>query len=290
MTQLPLVEIFCEGNSFIGYGHIRRSITLANRLKKDGINVRLTGLSATARMMLPLLQPTNHKASVSLFDSPLNIDHQILTAKKQDQITVTLDWFGESLPDVNIVVYPHKEVRASQRTYVGFEYILVRDEIALLSRTKTSAINGNVLIVLGGADVLGQGHMVARQLSDIGLDVTLVQGPLARATQMELGFRVLINPPELPELMKKCDWVVTNGGGCLFESLALGKAAYIIPQTDAETKIASFVLDKGAALGLGIDGLRQFDLNEINQVQKKGGMLIDDRGAHRISAIIKGLL
>jgi spore coat polysaccharide biosynthesis predicted glycosyltransferase SpsG len=290
MTKLPLVEIFCEGNEFVGYGHIRRSITLANRLKKDGVDVRLIGISESARLMLPLSKPINNKACVAIFDSHFGIDNHLLEAKKKGQITITLDWFGKTIPDVNIAVYPHEEVRATQIAYVGFEYILVRDEIALLPRSKTSAMNENVLIVLGGADVLGQGHLVARYLSDKGLNVTLVQGALAKAKQMELGFNVRINPPELPELLKSCDWAVTNGGGCLFEALALGKAAYILPQTDAEMKIASFVLGKGAALGIGFDGLRQFDSNEINQVQKNGETLIDGRGAHRISAIIKGLL
>jgi spore coat polysaccharide biosynthesis predicted glycosyltransferase SpsG len=290
MTQRPLVEIFCEGNDNVGYGHIRRSLTLASRLKKDGLDVRMKGLSESANLLLPLSKAPNRRAEIIIFDSPSDIDNQLLAAQKSNQITVALDWFGSTIPDVNIAVYPHKDVLATKMTYVGFEYILIRDEIALLERCENSRKDGGVLVILGGADALGQGHRVARYLSDKGLDVTLVQGPLAKSTKMELGFNVLINPPELPQLLKACDWVVTNGGGCLFEALTLGKAAYILPQSNAEMKIASFVFGKGAALGVGVDGLRKFDFNEIDQVQKKAATLVDGHGAYRISAIIKGLL
>lgn len=290
MNRRPLVEIFCEGNEKVGYGHIRRSSTLAARLERDGVDVRVGGLSGNARRMLPPPKHTGRAARVVIFDSLFGIDNQIRAAHERGQITVALDWFGETIPNVNVAVYPHGEVRATREAYIGFEYILVREEIALHPRRQPDGRTNRVLVLLGGGDLLGQGHEASRYLRDHGLEVTLVQGPLARNTEEDAGYRVLVNPTELPQLLASCDWAVTNGGGCLFEALCLGKAVFVLPQSDAEMKIALFVQERGAALGIGLDSLRKVHSDELGPVAECGVKLIDGRGAERVSAIIRGQL
>lgn len=290
MNERPFIEIFCEGNEKVGYGHIRRSFTLAARLEKDGVDVRVSGLSESARRMLPALKHTGREARVVIFDAPFGIDDQICAAHERNQITVALDWFGETIPDVNIAIYPHGEVRAIRAAYVGFEYILVREEIVSLLRTQPSGRADHVLIFLGGGDLLGQGHDVARRLRDLGLDVVLVQGPLAKAREGGVGYSVLVNPSELPQLLNSCDWTVTNGGGCFFEALCVGKAAFVLPQSDAEMKIACFAQERGAVLGIGLDSLRRFHSDELEPAAECGVKLIDGQGAERVSAIVLGLL
>lgn len=290
MSERPLIEIFCEGNKKVGYGHIRRSSTLAARLERDGVDVRISGLSENAHRMLPALKHTGRAARVVIFDSLFGIDDQILAAHERGQITVALDWFGETIPNVNIAVYPHGEVRATREAYVGFEYILVREEIALFPRTQPTGKANHVLIFLGGGDLLDQGHEASRRLRDHGFDVTLVQGPLAKATEAGAGYRVLVNPSELPQLLTSCDWTVTNGGGCFFEALCVGKAAFVLPQSDAEMKIARFAQERDAVLGIGLDSLRGFHPAELVPVAECGTRLADGRGAERVSAIVRGLL
>ena len=45
----PRVEILCEGNNQIGFGHIRRSLALANQLNKYGIITIVTGSDETQK-------------------------------------------------------------------------------------------------------------------------------------------------------------------------------------------------------------------------------------------------
>jgi len=290
MSKRPLVEIFCEGSEKVGYGHIRRSSTLAKRLEVDGIDVRLSGLSGAASRLLPTPKHTGRAAEVVIFDALVGIGDQIRTAQDRGQITVTLDWFGQPIPDVNIVVFPHDEVRATRAAYIGFEYILVREEIASLHSTQRTERAIRVLVVLGGSDFLGQGHDVSRHLEDRGFEVTLVQGPLAKATVAGSGYRVLVNPSELPQLLTSCDWMVTNGGGCLFEALCVGRPAFVLPQSEAEMKIALYAQERGAVLGIGLSSLREYHPVELEPVAETGLKLVDGRGAERVSAIIRGLL
>lgn len=290
MNDLPLVEIFCEGNDKVGYGHIRRSITLAAQLKRDGVGVRIFGLSEEAGWMLPTPSPASRSAKVQIFDSPCGIDDKIHAAQACGQIAVTLDWFGEAIPDVNIAVYPHSKVRGIKEVYVGFEYVLIREEIALLHRTPATHSAKRVIVLLGGGDLLNQGHETSHWLSEQGFEVTLVQGPLATNKDTGKGYQVLFNPADMPQLLAASDWTVTNGGGCLFEAMCMGKAAFVLPQTEAEMKIAQFAEAKGAVLGVGLGNLRKFHYSELAIVAESGSNLIDGCGAERVSAIVRSLM
>jgi len=290
MKEYSLAEIFCEGNDRVGYGHIRRSLALAKQLEKDGVDVRITGLSEEARRLLPKHIISKRKAQVRIFDTPSDVDDMISKSRASGHITVALDCFGEIAPDVNIAVYPHFEVRGTRASYVGFEYILIREEISLLHRSPISEEAKQVLVFLGGGDLLNQGHETASILSQQGLEVTLVQGPLAMNKNAGAGYRVLVNPTELPQLLASSDWAVTNGGGSLFEAMCVGKATVVLPQTDAEEKIACYAEARGAILGIGLNCLRKYNQDELGIVAKEAVNLVDGCGAKRISAIVRGLL
>ena len=103
MRVLPDVEIFCDGNKKIGFGHIRRAKTLAHCLENYGVSVQLFGLSEYSRSMLPVKEFNEGGARVAIFDAPNGIEDRIRLSNKLGQITVTLDWFGAETPDFNIV-------------------------------------------------------------------------------------------------------------------------------------------------------------------------------------------
>lgn len=284
-----MIFIYCDGNSTIGYGHLRRALTLAESLRPS-VDVRIIGLSDVANQIIGRSDCYNHDSQVVIFDTPYPIDDELRRAAEQGKRTVTLDWFGETAPDVNIVIYPHADIHANEKVYVGFEYILIRKEIALLRRAPFIKSAENVVVFLGGGDLLNQGHEAALRLSQQGLDVTLIQGPLALNRSYGKGYRVFVNPENLPQLLAECDWAVTNGGGCMFEMMCIGKAVFVLPQTEAEMKLAHFAKERGAVLGIGLEGLRKFDCSRLGEVAERGTHLVDGRGADRISTIVRGLL
>ena len=281
------VEIFCDGNLVAGYGHIRRSCTLAERLERDGIEARVVGLSKTACAMLPSPRRLSKEPKIAVFDSSQDISHNIEAAHRRGQTTVTLDWFGPVVPDVNIAVFAHSEVRAHKAAYTGFEFILIRDEIASQPRQLSRSENRRVLVFIGGGDLLRQANPVAVRLRDLGYQVTVVQGPLAKKTGNAEGYEVLVDPPQLPSLLASCAWSVTNGGGCYFEAMCLGKASLVLPQTDSELKIARYGQSLGAALGIGQEALRPFSREEIEPIGIRSAKIVDGRGAERVSKIIR---
>lgn len=291
MNQPAEVEIFCDGNKTIGLGHVRRSTALCNHLIGLGIPTCLSGISATASSLISVQEYSGGSSKIVIFDVFEGIEDRIVQAKNDHKICITLDWFGEEIPDINIVVYPHKQVFAQQASYTGFEYIILRDEITSLRKEILPESSSRVFICLGGGDLHDQGLDTAIKLSNLGYDVTLVCGPLsAQKSVGKYKFKILKDPPDFPLLLSKCDWAVTNGGGCFFEAACLGKAAFILPQTDMEMAIAKFAEKKGAVLGIGKENLRAFALSEIRMVAEKAFFTIDGKGLDRVTAFIKNVL
>jgi spore coat polysaccharide biosynthesis predicted glycosyltransferase SpsG len=190
-------------------------------------------------------------------------------------------------PDIAVVIYPHKSVRARLRDYVGLEFQIIRDEIVNAPRLKNGI---GVVIVLGGGDLLGQGHLTAAHLAQLGLRVSLIQGPLAKHREPSELFEVIIDPPDLAIRLVESDWVITNGGTCMFESMCLGKATFVLPQTRLEKPLAEHIWKLGGILGLGREKLTIPKQSEKYAVARKAVELIDGRGAIRVAKIIEGLL
>jgi spore coat polysaccharide biosynthesis predicted glycosyltransferase SpsG len=291
MNLASRVDIFCDGNSKIGYGHIRRSSVLAAELNNAGIETNLYGLSSNARQILPKAKTVESPAKVLVFDTPEELNEKINAAQLRNQTVVTLDWFGEVLPDINIVVFPHAVAKAKRQVFTGFDYILMHQDILTCPKLSASGNAESVLICLGGGDVLGQSAVAAQQLCDLGLNVKLVLGPLAQHHQHhKVAYSVLVNPPNLSQLMVTADWLVVNGGGCLFEALYLQKPVFVLPQSEAENAIANHIDRQGAVLGIGLERLRLFNSDELSRVSAQVTGLVDGQGCNRVTKIIRGVL
>ena len=290
MNEFPLIQIFCDGNKEIGFGHIRRSSALAAYLCNQNIPSVLVGLSEDSMALLPKRIFSDAMVKVAVFDSMSGIDDLILSFQKKGIITVTLDWFGNIVSDINIVVFPHEEVKALSKSYVGFDNIIIQDQILSLKRMPFRGSSQKVVISLGGGDLLGQSFNAAESLISQGFDVTVIKGPLAKIDVNECSFPVLVNPSNFPDILNSCDWAVTNGGGCFFEALYLGKPAFVLPQTDMELKIALYATQFDAILGIGMVDLNNINQNKFETVSQNGMNLIDGNGLSRIASIIKELL
>jgi spore coat polysaccharide biosynthesis predicted glycosyltransferase SpsG len=284
MTQVDLV---CDAGPSVGYGHLRRTLTLAEALRHAGVVARVTGLSEQAKVLLPPQQPVNTDPDVVVFDAPQGLNAEIQKARADGRCVVALDWFGDSEPDVAIVIYPHRTVRARLQSYVGIEYQMIRSEI-------TSQPVGNegkgVVVMLGGGDLRGQGHLAALKLVEQGLKVTLIQGPLVSSPPKIVPYEVLINPPDLPERLVNCSWLVTNGGGCMFEAMYLGKPVVSLPQTEQEMVLARYVYERDALLGIGVSNLRRYTHGELRPVAQRAAAMVDGYGAERVANIIRKLI
>ncbi len=292
----PIVHIYCDGGGPHGYGHIRRSLTLSYRLKKDGFDVSVIGLSVEAKKLLPATNYQNDAPQVVVLDCPQDSGIGVMQrANKKSLLTVGLDWFdNKALPLVNISIFPHYPVQSLHKSFVGFEYILIRPEIQHAKNKNLTNKEGQyVFISIGGGDLLNQGGAIANKLTSFGYSVLLVEGPLHDHSQEETynsNVVIMKDPVNFSELMAKSKFVVANGGGCLFEALYLGKAVFAVPQTIFEKRIIEYIRGLGGVLGCDKNDLRFYTELEINNVGVAGERIIDGNGDRRISSIIQNEL
>lgn len=280
------VAIVCDGNERIGFGHIRRSSALARRLQEQNISVSLYGVSMESQRFLPQSVGSFYDADVVVFDAP-GIEEQLIEAMRHGCRTVGLDYIGQSIPDINVAIYPREKPRALRKSYSGFEYVIIRDEI--LQGARLARRGDRVVVCLGGADVLSQGPEAAERLRGAGFKVTLIRGPLTKdIPSREVDYEVVSNPDNFAELLASALAIVSNGGGCLFEALYLRKEVFVLPQSPAEERIATYLRQERAVSGVGFDELKaeKFAIEPSSERP----LIVDGRGLERLSVIIQELL
>lgn len=281
-----LIQIYCDGGTKTGFGHISRSKALSNYLSSKGLNSFVFGITEEANDLIGDDAYENKDAQIIIFDSHRNLDNLIIRERKKKKIIIALDWFGHEKPDYNIVIYPHTKPKSIIKNLVGFKYIIIRDEVQLLKNTKK--IKNKALVCIGGGDILNQGHLAAEYLNQKGFEVTLIVGPISKSLFDKKNFKVLKNPKNFAELLASSSLVVTNGGGCMFESIFLNIPTCVLPQTEFEKNISDLALKSNAILGLGINFIRNLNIKEINFNYQQD--LIDGLGKYRIFKIIEDII
>ena len=193
------IQIYCDGGIKSGYGHISRSKALCDFLKTKGLESSLCGISDESNYLIGDNCYENKNANIVILDSHRNINELIKKERNNNKTTITLDWFGKESPDYNIIVYPHTKPKSRIQSYIGFEYVIIRDEI--LHLRKTQKIKNKALVCIGGGDLLNQGHLASEYLYKKGFDVTLIIGKSGKKFSGRKRYKVLNNPNNFSELL-----------------------------------------------------------------------------------------
>ena len=280
------LAIFCDGGPNVGYGHIRRCLTLLERLLEGSVDASIHGLSHQAEKLLSGRRGARGDYGAILLDSPHNIDQRLRNEKQEGKLTIALDYFGSEEPDINIVVFEHAQVKGKAK-YIGFDYQMIRGAITGLE--KPDYCEG-VLITIGGGDLLKQGEAAAKLVGRAGEAATLVKGPLSDTETSQGGYKVIVQPRDFEQRLNQSRWVVTNGGGCMFEAMHLGKAAVILPQTKEEQRVAEEFLHRGAILGIGLEAIHYYGEKHLKRIGETAKQCIDGLGVERVYNIVGGFL
>lgn len=276
-----------DGGGFFGFGNIRRSMELGETLKLRGHEVGFTPLSERASALCPAERTPETKADLIILDVPYPGDALVKRARDLGARVAALDFDGTEPPDVVISLQSVRRVPAHCRSLCGVEYAIIRGEIRRMGNGNESG--DGVLVVVGGGD---HGDLTRRIVERLpGVPACVVQGPTGTPLSFEGNNpRVVVNPPDLPELMAGCAWAVTTGGTTMLEMLFLGKAVHVVPRTGAEQSFAEYFSARGALLGLGLEGLVKPGREQVLSCQQAGPLLIDGRGCERIADEMENLL
>lgn len=273
-----LIEIVCDGGENFGFGHIRRSTSLALAIEASGFCASLVILSEKS------LDTDCHSYKIPvlrIIDLPYEIDEFVLESKKMGFRCIALDYFGDANPHLTISIFEHRQNLPMGNRVSGFKYAIIRPEISQAQFQKKLE---SVLIIIGGSDIRNYGDTIAQKISLFCKSVCLVQGPMNSSNYKTSNPSVFVlkDPINLQDVMVSAKWGITNGGGSMMEMMSLGKAVYVVPQTREEDNLARYLLKIEAILGIGIDSIKEPSKKRINQVGQKAKSIIDGFGIKRI--------
>ena len=282
------VEILCEANKAVGYGHLNRSMNLYKYLNSIGIKTTIRGLDNKTTKLLPKVNTTNKLSKLLIVDVKNNTKEILQKARKKNQLTVTFDYFGNYPPDYNIIIFPHKKAYSRIKSFIGLEYTIIKKEfLKSKNRIKKKKLT-NIVIVIGGGDKKNISYKLGSLLNKKKLNVTIIYGPLIRKTPKDKNLKIYHNPSNYVDLLKKSDLIISNGGGCMLEAIILNKPVIAIPQSIEEKNLVNFLYKKKHIYNKGITEVKKLSKNTYIAPNKN--KLIDGKGLERISKIITKII
>jgi len=288
MSKLKCVEIICDGNPQVGYGHINRTYNLAKEYQRYGIEVIYRTINGTDNKYLPKNFSSDLNPDILLIDVPQNAEKIIKNYLNKIPVCA-LDYFShEVIPDLVISIHEHDSTIPKGKRLHGFEYFIIRKDILNL-KSPLNHKQDNIIIMLGGGDILNLSVPIAEKLSLTYKNIVIIKGPFAKNIPTSSKYDVYHSPKNLPELIKKSNWAITNGGGSLFEMLYLGIPVWAIAHTKMEETIIKLLQEKNCLLGTE-KNIDIFTIDDMKIASTNGQKLIDGKGTQRIIQATKELL
>ena len=190
---------------------------------------------------------------------------------------------------------------ATASLLLGPRYVLLRREFRKEREERASRLTGNrILVTLGGSDPENLTPKIANALAKRpDLEITVIAGPgyngeaELRALQ-GANLRILFNPPNIAELMKKSDQAIVAAGGTLWELLSVGCAVLIYSRNIVQKQVVQGLAKRGVVVDMG--ETRHLDMTRLttsvselsaspdarDRMAKLGRILVDGMGATRI--------
>jgi hypothetical protein len=231
--------------------------------------------------------PAEQAVDLTLIDLPYDGDHWLTDARSRGESVIGLDYLGQGRPDLVIRMNSSLSNVPPYRLLFGLDYAIIRREIRLAPRGP-----GNyVLVSIGGADINDQCASCAGTVSTWGVETILVRGPFTKQRNLSAAkYTILDEPANFAHLLGGCAWAITNGGTTMVEALSMGKAVYVVPQTEEETRFAQELFERGLLLGVGADSLRPPTSDLIATIGCRARAAVDGGGVDRIVGLGRELI
>lgn len=284
------------GGECLGFGHVRRCLSLADALCRGGVRsfflldgdvsfvdrAREAGFEAASVCANDDLQHTvaeavRHRARAIVADAYAFSPEYLSALGQASAKTVVIDDMGDRDVPVDVVVNgsvgaERLRYRGAEHTrfFLGPRYILLRPQFAQTVGRRIGERVRNVLVTVGGSDPHGLTarllHDVRHTLPDALVDV--VVGPLfTDCEQLEVSMRscgdaisLHHDPHEIMQLMLNADLALSGGGQTTYELAACGTPTIAIRTAGNQTVNLMGFASAGALIWAG--DVSDVDLDE----------------------------
>ena len=276
------LTVRADANHTIGYGHVMRSLAIAESVAEAGdvrIRYAVSGESKTAPIeergfALSRVSDLSVAASLRTFnpeDGPLLLD--TYAVQEDDLDALRCAGYAVALVDdgcrlrsysANIVVDPSPGALTQPYKGDGDTRFLLGAAYFPLRRALRDRIPGavppsrvqRVLVTLGGSDPDDATTRIVEALKgqDDVQEITVVLGPSYDGQTQEGvhgAIRVIRDPDDYADLVAAAALVITSAGGSALECAALGRPLLVLVLSDDQCPNALALGEAGAAVSLG---------------------------------------
>ncbi len=302
------LAIITDGNSKKGLGHVYRSLTLADELKKE-LDVQIYFLTRSDETIIKKIEDEgyiviNFDDDVEIADilkkinacmiiiERLDFEEDILKTIKKDlniKIVVmdNLNQENDKYADIIINAVVRSKFKNSTffdknigtEYFYGPKYLVLRDEFNKFKNMYKELRHKieNILIIFGGSDPSNLTSQVLKKLNEndeITLDVVI--GPKFKPSILDelsskyIGKNLNIHhePKNIAELMYNADIVITSPGMSMFEAILVGTPIILICQNSLQEQYYNSLNYEFFFNKSDIKNLNHY-LNDISPIEKR---------------------
>lgn len=299
-----------DASADIGFGHVMRTMALAEQAQERGMEVRYTGQHSHGAVraitdrgftVTPELEdrwPADLGGDdVAVLDGYRFGPADHLAARQRGARVVAMDDLGEGRYPVDVLVHQNLapetsfDVEDDTAVLVGPEFALVRREFRSHRRIRVKG--RRLLITLGGSDTAAMSADIAAWANSHPQrwDITVLLGPEAPDIQAA-DVDVVRAPGDVGAVFDTADVAIAAAGATTWELCCMGIPALLIQVADNQRHIGRPVGQRGAAVFLGArpvcearlhQGLdRMADTATRRQISQRAMQLVDGRGTERV--------
>lgn len=267
-----------DGYNELGMGHIYNCITLAYSMFEHEVLMVLTerskeGIQKVKEAHLPYKVIHGNKDILQLIDEfmpdiwvndCLDTDKEYIKfLKSKVRRVITIEDLGTGTNEADAVINAlyDKNMLSGSNVYSGWEYVCLREEFQIETRTAFSDKVRRILVMFGGTDPSNYNRIlypiieeISGQYPDIEFDFVVGLGYDAEANGLhtieEKRIYVYPNVQRVSKYMKRADIAITSQGRTIFELASMGVPSIVLSQNERETK-HSFAQMENGFLNLG---------------------------------------
>jgi len=206
---------------------------------------------------------------------------------------VSLDDLGAAKKYAHILLHTLPTLEGTSSNLSGSDFLVLESKLKRLRPLSFSEKRG-VLVSFGGSDPDNLTGFIVPMLNFMGIQPTVIRGPLFSHRSEELKGEILENPKNLHELINRAQVLITSFGITMFEAFFLGTPVILFNRSSYHYRLAQKVpaMNLGYKGSLGDEQLKNIlgslleDEQSLRESAQRAVSTIDGRGTERVISLM----